>query len=67
MDTGTKLDGIVEREEMLDDEGNCTVKEGDTVELYVVGKDSGGIKLSRACPASAVWPCSKKPRQEACQ
>ena len=48
VDTGTKLDGIVEREELLDDDGNCTVKEGDTVELYVVGKDSGGIKLSRA-------------------
>jgi len=48
VDTGTKLDGIVEREELLDEEGNCTVKEGDTVELYVVGKDSGGIKLSRA-------------------
>lgn len=48
VDTGTKLDGIAEKEELLDDEGNCTVKEGDTVELYVVGKDSGGIKLSRA-------------------
>ena len=48
VDTGTKLDGIVEREELLDDEGNCTVVEGDVVELYVVGKDSGGIKLSRA-------------------
>jgi len=48
VDTGTKLDGIVEREELLDEEGNCTVQEGDTVELYVVGKDSGGIKLSRA-------------------
>ncbi|MUM78815.1 30S ribosomal protein S1 [Pseudodesulfovibrio sp. F-1] len=48
VDTGTKLDGIVEREELLDDEGNCTVKEGDIVELYVVGNDSGGIKLSRA-------------------
>lgn len=48
VDTGTKLDGIVEREELLDEDGNCTVKEGDTVELYVVGKDSGGIKLSRA-------------------
>lgn len=48
VDTGTKLDGVVEKEELLDDEGNCTVKEGDTVELYVVGKDSGGIKLSRA-------------------
>lgn len=48
VDTGTKLDGIVERAEMLDEEGNCTVKEGDVVELYVVGSDSGGIKLSRA-------------------
>ncbi|ADU62864.1 RNA binding S1 domain protein [Pseudodesulfovibrio aespoeensis Aspo-2] len=48
VDTGTKLDGIVEREEMLDEEGNCTVKEGDVVELYVVGSDSGSIKLSRA-------------------
>ena len=48
VDTGTKLDGIVEKEELLDEEGNCSVKEGDTVELYVVGKDSGGIKLSRA-------------------
>jgi len=48
VDTGTKLDGIVEKEELLDDEGNCTVADGDTVELYVVGKDSDGIKLSRA-------------------
>ncbi len=48
VDTGTKLDGVVDREELLDEEGNCSVAEGDTVELYVVGKDSGGIKLSRA-------------------
>ncbi|WP_272700773.1 30S ribosomal protein S1 [Desulfovibrio sp. Fe33] len=48
VDTGTKLDGVVDREELLDEDGNCTVAEGDTVELYVVGKDSGGIKLSRA-------------------
>nr|WP_321256940.1 30S ribosomal protein S1 [uncultured Pseudodesulfovibrio sp.] len=48
VDTGTKLDGVVEKAEMLDEEGNCTVSDGDTVELYVVGKDSGGIKLSRA-------------------
>ena len=48
VDTGTKLDGIVEKEELLDEDGNCPVAEGDTVELYVVGKDSDGIKLSRA-------------------
>lgn len=48
VDTGSKLDGIVEREELLDEEGNLTVAEGDEVELYVVGKDSGGIRLSKA-------------------
>ncbi|MCJ2163309.1 30S ribosomal protein S1 [Pseudodesulfovibrio sp. S3] len=48
VDTGTKLDGVVEKAELLDEDGNCTVADGDTVELYVVGKDSGGIKLSRA-------------------
>ena len=48
VDTGTKLDGVVEKEEMLDEDGNCTVADGDTVELYVVGRDSGGIKLSKA-------------------
>lgn len=48
VDAGSKLDGIVERAELLDDEGNITVAEGDTVELYVVGIDSSGIKLSRA-------------------
>ncbi len=48
IDTGTKLDGVADTAELLDDEGNCSVKEGDTIELYVVGKDSDGIKLSRA-------------------
>jgi small subunit ribosomal protein S1 len=48
VDTGTKLDGVVEKEELLDEDGNCSVKDGDTVELYVVGRDSGGIKLSKA-------------------
>lgn len=48
VDTGTKLDGVVEREELLDDDGNLTAAEGDEVELYVVGKDSGGIRLSKA-------------------
>lgn len=48
VDTGSKLDGIVEREELTDEEGNLTVAEGDSVELYVVGIDSGGIKLSKA-------------------
>ena len=39
MDAGTKVDGIVERAELLDDEGNMPFSEGDEIELYVVALD----------------------------
>ncbi len=48
MDTGTKVDGTVERAELLDDEGNMLFGEGDEVELYVVALDEHEIRLSRA-------------------
>ncbi|MGE4296694.1 MAG: 30S ribosomal protein S1 [Desulfovibrionaceae bacterium] len=48
VDTGTKVDGVVERAELLDENGELTVKEGDEIELYVVSRTSGEIKLSRA-------------------
>lgn len=48
VDTGSKLDGYVEKDELLDEDGSITVVDGDTIELYVVAKDSSGIKLSRA-------------------
>ena len=48
IDTGTKIDGTVERAELLDDEGNMPFSEGDEVELYVVALDEHEIRLSKA-------------------
>ncbi|MFO7667074.1 MAG: 30S ribosomal protein S1 [Desulfobacterales bacterium] len=48
MDTGTKVDGTVERAELLDGDGNMPFIEGDEIELYVVGVDDHEIRLSRA-------------------
>lgn len=48
IDTGTKLDGTVERDELLDDEGNMAFSEGDEIELYVVALDEHEIRLSKA-------------------
>lgn len=48
IDTGTKIDGVTEKAELLDDEGELTVKEGDTVELFVVSKTESEIRLSKA-------------------
>lgn len=46
--TGTKADGVVDKEELLDDEGNLTCKPGDRLELFVVAVDESEIRLSRA-------------------
>jgi small subunit ribosomal protein S1 len=46
--TGTKVDGTVERAELLDDQGNMPFGKGDEIELYVVGIDEHEIRLSRA-------------------
>lgn len=48
VDTGTKVDGIVERAELLDDEGNLPFGEGDEIELYVVAQNEHEIRLSKA-------------------
>ena len=48
MDAGTKVDGIVERAELLDDEGNMPFGEGDEIELYVVALDEHEMRLSKA-------------------
>ncbi|MEN6475909.1 MAG: S1 RNA-binding domain-containing protein [Syntrophaceae bacterium] len=48
VDTGTKIDGVVEIEELLDAERNLNYKVGDTLELYVISIRSSGITLSRA-------------------
>jgi small subunit ribosomal protein S1 len=46
--TGAKVDGIVDRAELLDDGGNMPFQKGDEIELYVVGIDEHEIRLSKA-------------------
>lgn len=48
VNTGTKIDGVVEKEELLDDNKEFHHKVGDVLELYVVGMDEDEIKLSKA-------------------
>lgn len=48
VDTGTKSDGIVEKGELLDEEGRLPYEVGDLLELYVVSNNGQEIKLSRA-------------------
>jgi small subunit ribosomal protein S1 len=48
VDTGTKTDGVVELEELKDDEGKLPYAVGDTLDLYVVAADESEIKLSKA-------------------
>jgi len=48
VDIGNKIDGIVETAEMLDKDKQLPHKEGDTLELYVVGLSEDEIRLSNA-------------------
>jgi small subunit ribosomal protein S1 len=48
VDTGTKVDGSVDRAELTDAEGQLTVAEGDTLELFVVDMNESEIQLSKA-------------------
>ncbi|MGC9323515.1 MAG: 30S ribosomal protein S1 [Desulfomonilia bacterium] len=48
VDTGSKLDGIVEKEELIDDTGVFPYSEGDTLDLFVMSIRHGELKLSRA-------------------
>ena len=40
IDTGTKIDGVVDKEELLDENLALPYKEGDILELYVVSYNS---------------------------
>lgn len=48
VDTGTKADGIVELEELKDDEGLLPYEVGDEVEMFVVAATESEIRLSKA-------------------
>ena len=48
VDTGTKIDGVVDKGELLDEDQTLPFKEGDILELYVVSYDANGIRLSKS-------------------
>jgi len=48
VDTGHKIDGVVDAQELMDENGELPYAIGDTVELYVVSLRGGEIKLSHA-------------------
>ena len=48
VDTGTKIDGFVEKQELLDENGELSLKIGDFVELYAVSVTGAEIRLSKA-------------------
>lgn len=48
VDTGTKVDGVVEKAELLDKDGTLPFSKGDELDLYVVAKNESEIRLSKA-------------------
>jgi len=53
VDTGTKTDGVVEKKELLDENGNCPLEIGDFVELYVISATESEVILSKAISGKA--------------
>ena len=47
LDLGGKANGYILKEELRDEEGNLTVKQGDSVEGVVAGTDFNGIRICR--------------------
>ena len=48
VDTGTKIDGAVDRSELLDENGQLPFEVGDMIDLYVISAGESEIRLSRA-------------------
>ncbi len=53
MDTGQKGEGVIERKEFLDSDGNLTVAEGDTVSAYFLSSSHGEMRFSTRIGGSA--------------
>ncbi len=54
VDVGIKVDGVMERKDILDAEGKQSVGPGDSVEAWVIGVSSNEIRLSRSMSGSGV-------------
>lgn len=48
VDTGTKIDGVVDKAELLDENLEVPYKVGEILELYVVSRSGNEIRLSKA-------------------
>jgi len=48
VDTGSKTDGVVEKAELLNENGELPYKKGDILDLYVVSLKGNEVRLSRA-------------------
>jgi small subunit ribosomal protein S1 len=48
VDTGTKVDGVVEKSELLDEQGRLPLVVGDELDLYVVAATESEIRLAGA-------------------
>ncbi|MCP4622702.1 MAG: 30S ribosomal protein S1 [bacterium] len=48
VDTGTKIDGVVDKAELLDKDRQLECQEGDMLELYIVALSDDEIRLSKA-------------------
>lgn len=53
VDTGTKIDGVIEKADLIGFDGEFNYKIGDALELYVVSKKENEVRLSRAMSGSA--------------
>ena len=53
INTGTKIDGVVEKKELLDENGQCPFVVGDTLELYVISSTESEIILSKSISGKA--------------
>lgn len=46
MDTGQKGEGVIERKEFLDIDGNLTIKEGDSIAAYFLSSSQGEMRFT---------------------
>lgn len=54
VDMGVKQDGVMDRADILDADGNETSKPGDKIEAWIVSLSSQGIRLSRSMIGAGV-------------
>jgi len=48
VDTGAKIDAVVDKKELADKDGGFSLREGDEVELFVVSRQAGEVRLARS-------------------